>query len=190
MASLDDIYDELLAMDAARVRPPVQAWRPALTGNIDIRIAADGTWHHEGAPIRRESLVRLFASILRRDPEGYCLVTPAERLFINVEDAPFIAVDLEIKGAGDTQSLLFLTNVGDAVVMDPAHPLRMGGDAREPRPYILVRDRLEARISRAVFYRLVNLAEARVNASATASGGDGTVFSVRSAGCWFDLGTA
>lgn len=190
MASLDQIYDELIALDAARVRPPVQSWQPAVTGNIDIRIAVDGVWHHEGRPIQRESLVRLFASILRLDPEGYCLVTPAERLFITVEDAPFIAVDLEIKGADDTQSLLFVTNVGDAVALDVSHPLRLGGSPNEPRPYVMVRDGLEARVSRAVFYRLVGLAVARFAPSAAAMAGEGTLFSVRSSGCWFDLGTA
>lgn len=190
MASLDQIYDELVALDAARARPPVQNWQPAVTGTIDIRIAVDGIWHHEGRPIQRQSLVRLFASILRLDPEGYCLVTPAERLFITVEDAPFIAVDLEIKGAGDTQSLLFVTNVGDAVVLDVSHPLRLGGSANEPRPYVMVRDGLEARVSRAVFYRLVGLAVARSEPLAAAMEGEGTLFSVRSSGCWFDLGTA
>jgi len=181
------IYDTLLALDAERARPPVHAWHPTRTGRIDIRIAADGLWYHEGAPIRRTALVRLFASILRLDPDGYCLVTPAERLFVTVDDAPFIAVDFEIKGTGLDQRVLFVTNVGDAVPLDDAHPLRVGGHVDAPRPYVMVRDGLEARISRAVFYRLVDLAVARDRPDAPA--GEGDVISIRSAGSWFDLGT-
>jgi len=109
--TVTDLFDTLLQLAADKRRPPVGSWHPARTGRIDIRIAADGSWYHEGAPIRRPGLVKLFASILRRDPDGYCLVTPAEKLLIQVDDAPFVAVDMEVKGAGQAQSLLFVTNV-------------------------------------------------------------------------------
>jgi uncharacterized protein len=158
MTAVESLFDQLAALAADRRRPPVGSWQPARTGRIDIRIAADGSWYHDGGPIRRPALVKLFASILRRDPDGYCLVTPAEKLLIEVEDVPFIAVDMEVKGEGTKQSLLFLTNVDDCSIADVAHPIRVADDAAGPRPYVMVRDGLEARISRPVYYRLVALA--------------------------------
>lgn len=130
--------------------------------NYDIRIARDGTWYHEGTPIGRTGLVKLFASVLRRDDKGdYWLITPAERGRIVVEDAPFLAVELQVRGTGPDQELAFRTNLDDWVVAGPDHPLRteIDPDTGEPRPYILVRDNLEARITRPVFYELVDRAE-------------------------------
>jgi hypothetical protein len=134
-----------------------------------MRIARDGTWFHHGAPIGRPALVKLFSTVLKRDEAGdYWLITPAERGRIAVEDAPFVAVELKAEGAGLDQKLSFRTNVDDWVTAGAAHPIQVRagleadrdlGDA--PRPYILVRDRLEARIGRAVFYELVDLASER-----------------------------
>ncbi len=157
---VDSLFDELLALKAGQKLPPVASWNPPREGRIDIRIAADGTWYHQGEPIRRPALVKLFSSILRRDPDGYCLVTPGEKLLIEVEDAPFLATDVEAKGAGPDQQLLFVTNVGDYVLADAAHPIRLEGSPDRPRPYLQVRDGLDALISRPAYYRLVDLCEA------------------------------
>lgn len=159
MERVNALFDELVALEADRKRPPVSLWHPVREGRIDIRIDHDGSWYHEGELIRRQSLVKLFSTILRRDPDGYCLVTPAERLLIEVADVPFVAVDVEVKGAGRDQQLLFVTNVDDYVLADQAHPIRIGGAPDRPRPYVLVRDGLEALIGRAVYYRLVELCE-------------------------------
>jgi hypothetical protein len=158
MNAVDVLFDTLAALEADRSRPPVADWHPAHVGRIDIRIAADGTWYHDGGPIRRPALVKLFASILRHDADGYCLVTPAEKLLIQVEDAPFLAVDMEHKGAGADQSLLFVTNVEDCAIADAAHPIRVTHIDGAPRPYVMIRDGLEARIARPVYYRLIERA--------------------------------
>lgn len=138
-------------------RPPVHLWNPEATGDIDIRIARDGTWHHEGRPIPRPELVALFASILRREGERYFLVTPAEKVAITVEDAPFVAVDVSAEGQGRDQRLSFETNLGERVMAGPEHPIRVEIDPKtgEPAPYVMVRDGLEARIDRKSFYRMV-----------------------------------
>jgi hypothetical protein len=131
-------------------------------GDFDIRIARDGSWHYKNSPIGRKELVCLFASVLRRDPDGaYVLETPVERGTITVEDAPFIAVELFWKHEGDQQVLSFRTNMDELVTADAQHPIRVQLDprTREPRPYVMVRPGLEARINRAVFYELVALAE-------------------------------
>ncbi len=155
---INDLFDQLQAAQANKKLPPVNQWQPERQGRIDIRIAADGTWYHEGAPIRRQGLVKLFSTVLRKDPDGYCLVTPAEKLLIDVDDAPFVAVAMEVRGQGRGTDLLFTTNVEDHVVADAEHPLRVEEPDGEPRPYVMVRDGLEALINRAVFYRLVELA--------------------------------
>ena len=153
--------DRLAASASAtsgKALPPVHLWTPPFQGDIDITIARDGTWWHEGRPILREALVRLFASILRRDPERYVLVTPVECVGITVEDAPFVAVDVDVVGTGETQSLTFHTNVGDTVVAGPDAPLRVESDPQTeaPSPYVMVRAGLEARIDRKTFYRLAD----------------------------------
>jgi len=145
---------------AGRGLPPVDKWHPAHCGDIDIRIARDGTWFHQGRPIVRKELVRLFSTILRKDPDGFVLVTPAEKLRIVVEDAPFLAVLLDVSGSGGSQKLLFTTNVGDQSEAGSANPIRVVSDPEtgEPAPYVHVRKGLEARIARAVFYQLADLA--------------------------------
>ncbi len=141
-------------------------------GDFDIRIARDGTWFHEGAPIRRLPLVKLFATVLQRDGEGvYWLQTPVEKGRITVEDAPFVAVELSVSGTGQNQTLRFRTNLDDWVEAGPEHPLRLSAplesaeapespkssESRGPSPYILVREGLEARILRPVYYHLADL---------------------------------
>jgi hypothetical protein len=136
-----------------------------LCGDFDIRIGRDGTWYYHGSPIGRKPLVRLFASVLRREDDGgYWLVTPAERGRILVDDAPFVAVGLEVSGEGRGQALRFRTNLDEEVTADAAHPLRVATDpdTAEPNPYILVRDGLEAKLLRPVFYDLVALGESRI----------------------------
>jgi hypothetical protein len=145
---------------AQRSLPPVDRWKPAHCGDIDIRIARDGTWFHMGSPIGRRELVRLFSTILRRDGDDYVLVTPAEKMRILVEDAPFLAVLMDVEGHGRDQRLVFTTNVGDVAVADADNPIRVETDtvSEAPAPYVHVRRGLEARIARAVFYQLADLA--------------------------------
>jgi hypothetical protein len=148
-------------ISAAKTRgsPPVHLWNPPFCGDIDMRIARDGTWFYEGTPINRPGLVKLFSSILRKEGEDYFLVTPVEKAGIKVADAPFVAVDFEVKGAGTTQEITFLTNVGDGTVAGADLPLRVERDADtgEPSPYVRVRANLDALIDRKSFYRLVDL---------------------------------
>jgi len=145
----------------ARGLPPVQDWNPPFCGHLDMRIARDGTWFYEGTPIRRPALVRLFSTILRRDGDDYFLVTPVEKVGITVDDAPFVAVDVEAEGGGPDQALRFETNVGDYVTAGPDHPIRVERDPEtgEPAPYVLVRANLEALIDRKSFYRLVEMGD-------------------------------
>lgn len=133
---------------------------PVECGDIDMRISRDGTWFYHGSPIGRKPLVQLFSKVLRREPDGhFYLVTPAERARISVEDAPFVAVELDVAGAGRDQALTFRTNVEDTVTADAQHPIRVVLDPAtgEPSPYVLVRDGLEARLNRTVFYQMVEL---------------------------------
>lgn len=146
--------------EGGSTRPPLHLWHPPLSGDIDIRIAADGSWYHEGTRFQRHALVRLFASILRREGDAYFLVSPVEKWQLTVEDAPFVAIDCEVIGEGRDQQLVFTTNVGDRVHCNAEHPLRIVTDpvTGEPSPYVLVRDGLEAKIVRSVYYRLVEQA--------------------------------
>lgn len=145
----------------ARGKPPVHLWNPPYSGDMDMQILRDGTWVHEGGAIRRMGLVKLFASILRKDGDGYVLVTPVEKWGITVEDAPFVALDFEVTGEGTAQSITFFTNVEDATTADADHPIRVEQDPEtgEPAPYVMVRDGLEARMDRKSFYRLIELGE-------------------------------
>ena len=163
------------AAGATRGLPPVHLWNPPHCGEIDIRIRRDGSWLHEGAVIGRPALVRLFSTVLRKDPDGYYLVTPVEKLRITVEDAPFVAVRVDRVA----DALVFATNVGDLAEAGPENPLRVETDGATgaPSPYVHVRRGLEARLSRPVFYELVEMAEAR-----------GDRLAVVSRGIWFDLG--
>jgi hypothetical protein len=150
---------EIARLAEARKLPPVESWNPAHCGPSDMRIARDGTWFHEGSPIGRPAMVRLFSTILRREPDGsYVLVTPAEKLDIEVEDAPFVAVEMKSEGEGRDRSLAFRLNTGDLVVAGPEHRLRFAADADGPHPYLHVRAGLEALVARSVYYELVELA--------------------------------
>ena len=137
--------------------PPVHLWNPPFCGDIDMRIARDGTWFYLGTPIGRPELVRLFSGIIRKDGADYFLVTPVEKVGITVDDAPFVAVDFTRRADG----IEFVTNVGDRVVAGPDHPIRVVRDAEtgEPSPYVLIRRNLEALIDRKSFYRLVDIGE-------------------------------
>ena len=156
---MNEAFDTLMKAADDRKLPPVEQWRPQRVGDIDIRITADGRWFHDGSEIKRQRLVDLFATILRRDPDGYCLVTPAEKLHIRVDDAPFVAIDMESTGEGRERRLILTTNVGDHVLVDAAHPITVLDNEGEPRPYVEVRGGLRALIARSVFYRLVDLGE-------------------------------
>lgn len=140
-------------------RPPVHLWNPPFCGDLDIVIKRDGTWLYQGTPIGRAPLVKLFSSILRREGDAYFLVTPAEKVGITVEDAPFVAVDVVADGTGQMMALTFETQVGEIVTADARHPIRLvrAAATEEPAPYVEVRDGLEALIDRKTFYRLVDL---------------------------------
>lgn len=138
---------------------PVHLWNPAFCGDLDMRIARDGTWFYLGTPIGRAPLVKLFANILKREGDRYFLVTPVEKVGIRVDDVPFVAVDFDVAGEGDTQTVTFVTNIGDRATAGPDHPLRVIRDPTtgEPSPYVMIRAGLEARIDRKSFYRMVEL---------------------------------
>ena len=166
------------AASGDKALPPVDKWNPANCGDIGMEILADGTWKHEGTRITRESLVKLFATILRKDEDGQTyLVTPVEKIVVKVEDAPFTAIRADRVGDGANQTIVFTTNVGDIITAGPDHPLRVDRRREEPRPYIHVRGRLEARILRAPFYELVEWSEPR----------NGKL-GVWSNSAWFELG--
>lgn len=145
--------------DPGRGLPPVHLWNPPYCGEIDIRIARDGTWFHEGTPIGRPALVRLFAGILKREGDRHYLVTPVEKVGITVDDAPFVATDFHVTGQAEGQSVTFVTSIGDEATAGPDHALRVPRDpvSGEPAPYIHIRAGLEALIDRKSFYRMVDL---------------------------------
>ncbi|CAN7409309.1 DUF1285 domain-containing protein [Pararhizobium sp. LjRoot238] len=163
--------------------PPVDRWNPPFCGDIDMEIRADGTWFYMGTPIGRQPLVRLFSTVLRKDEDGKTyLVTPVEKVGIRIADAPFVAVEMNMTQREGKQVLTFRTNVGDVVEAGPEHALRfvIHGENRELKPYLHVRGGLEALVSRAVMYDLVELGETetidRVEMFAVRSGG--AVFAV------------
>lgn len=165
--------------------PPVEKWNPEHCGEIDIVIKRDGTWFHEGTPIGRARLVRLFSTVLRREGDDYFLVTPVEKMQITVEDAPFVAVLMRREGEGKSQKLVFTTNVGDEVAAGPDHPIdfRKAPETGDGAPYVEVRAGLEARVARSVFYELVELGETReIDGEET--------FGVASDGVFFSFGPA
>ena len=139
--------------------PPVEKWNPTHCGDSEMRIARDGTWYHQGSPIGRPAMVRLFSTILRREADGsHVLVTPVEKLDIEVEDAPFIAVEMKAEGTGRDSKLAFRLNTGDLVTAGPEHPLRFVEDNDGPRPYLVVRGGMEALVVRSVYYELAERA--------------------------------
>lgn len=153
--SLDAIVQHI----GARRLPPVDTWHPPHRGHSGIRIARDGTWFHEGGPIARRDMVRLFSTVLRREPDGrHVLVTPTEKLDIDVEDAPFQAVEMRSHGEEQGREIAFALDTGDIVLLDAEHRLIMRGDDTGPRPYLHVRGGLEARIARNVYYELAAIA--------------------------------
>jgi hypothetical protein len=169
--------------DPSKGLPPVDKWNPPFCGDIDMEIRADGTWFYMGTPIGRHPLVRLFSTVLRKDEDGKTyLVTPVEKVGIRVEDAPFVAVEMVVTGEGAGQTLTFRTNVGDVAEAGPDHELRfvIEGENQELKPYLHIRGNLEALVSRAVMYDLVELGEqAEIEGRA--------MFCIRSGGVLFDV---
>lgn len=156
--------EELLKAAGERGKPPVERWTPPYCGDIGLAIRSDGTWMYQMSPIGRMALVKLFASVLRRDADGrHYLVTPAEKVDVAVADAPFLAVEMEVRGEGEEQDLIFRTNVDDIVTCGPEHPLRFAREAGSGglKPYLLVRGRLEALVTRSLYYDLVEMAAPR-----------------------------
>ncbi len=182
MSELEQIQRDIEA--AAAQSAARRQWRPAREGEIDIRIAADGSWYHEGRVFQRDALVRLFAGVLYREDDDFFLLTPAEKLHIKVDDAPFVATLVERIVEDGQQAIVFTTNIGERIPLDAAHPLRVDidPDSREPRPYIHVRDDLDALISRSAFYDLINYA------AETERDGE-RYLSVTSLGETFDIGS-
>ncbi|MGE0023537.1 MAG: DUF1285 domain-containing protein [Hyphomicrobium sp.] len=172
--------EELLKQAGAASAAPVERWDPPYCGDIGLAIAGDGRWLYQGSVIARPALVKLFARVLRRDADGrYHLVTPAEKVDVAVADAPFLAVEMQVAGEGREQALVFRTNVDDVVTCGAEHPLRFveGEPGAGLKPYLNVRGRLEALVTRALVYDLVDLAAA----------GDGGRLGVWSAGAFFPL---
>lgn len=150
---------DIARLAAEKKLPPVESWNPAHCGTSGMRIARDGSWYHGGSPIGRPAMVRLFSTILRREPDGgFVLVTPVEKLDIKVEDAPFVAIELKSEGKGQDRSLAFRLNTGDIVVAGPDHPLRFSERQDGPHPYLEVRKGLDALVARPVYYEMAELA--------------------------------
>lgn len=157
----------------SRGMPPVEKWNPPFCGDLDIRIATDGSWYYLGSPISRAPLVRLFASVLRKDDDGrHYLVTPVEKVGISVEDAPFVGVELHAEGQGPARKLVLRTNVGDVVTIDADHPMRFEAEAGTGglKPYVRIRGRLDALLARPLLYELAEMIEDREATGETHSG--------------------
>jgi uncharacterized protein len=169
---------ELQQLIDRRQLPPVDQWNPEQCGHSGMRIARDGTWYHEGAPIHRPAMVRLFSTVLRREADGrHVLVTPAEKLDVDVETTAFRAIQMTREGEGASQRIAFALDSGDAVILGPDHPLRIVAGEHGPSPRLLIRHGLEAELTRAVYYELAELALAH----------DGEVPGVWSDGVFFPL---
>jgi len=155
---------DLAKLIGERTHPPVDRWNPEHCGQSDMRIAADGTWFHLGTPITRPAMVRLFSTVLRREPDGsHVLVTPVEKLSIEVEVTAFRATAMTSEGQGESRRIAFELDSGDAVILGPDHPLTIGGDAHAPSPRLAVRHGLEALIARPLYYELAEIALAENN---------------------------
>ena len=183
MSELEQLLSDI---EAAELKSLARKnWKPERQGTIDIRIGVDGTWYHQGRPFQRPQLTKMFASILGREGDDYFLLTPAEKLSIQVDDAPFVASIVEKIDDGEHTALVFTTNLGERIVADERHPVRVEIDSisDQPRPYINVRDGLEALIGRNAFFELVSMADTREQ--------DGKLFfSITSMGTEFILGRA
>lgn len=184
--SLEEVLKAIAPQGLDGKLPPVDVWNPERSSDIDMEIRADGSWWHEGTKIKRERLVKLFSRILRRDEDGsYWLVTPYEKVVVHVEDAPFMAIRVDRSGVpGPDQTLVFKTNLGDVTLAGPQAQLRVKTDPEtlEPAPYVLVRGRLEAKLTRPVFYELADMA--------VESDDQSSVLGVWSQGAFFELGPA
>ena len=157
--------EELQKLAEERHLPPVDQWNPDNCGHSGMRIARDGTWYHDGRPIRRPAMVRLFSTILRREPDGsHVLVTPVEKLQIDVDASPFRAIGMRSDGEGRTRRIAFVLDSGDAVILGKDHPLRLEPGENGPSPRLLVRHGLEAELARPVYYELAEIAIAEDNA--------------------------
>lgn len=172
-SQVSGILDHLAKGATEAGRPPAERAQPPYCGDIGLRIRADGTWLYQNSPIRRDRLVKLFAGVLHKELDGRTyLVTPAEKVDVVVEDAPFLAVEMEVQGTGEDQQLVFKTNVDDIVACGPVHPLRFSAQAPGGglKPYVLVRGRLEALLTRALVYDLADLAVERTHEGRTQTG--------------------
>lgn len=150
---------ELQTLIDQRLLPPVDQWNPQRCGHSEMRIARDGTWFHQGSPINRPAMVRLFSTVLRREPDGsHVLVTPVEKLEIEVESTAFRAVEMQTEGSGEAREIAFKLNSGDAVIAGVRHPLKLVDGEHGPSPRIDVRHGLEAELSRAIYYELAEIA--------------------------------
>jgi uncharacterized protein len=180
-----DSLTNALSRTASRRAPPVERWNPPFCGELDMRIAADGTWFYCKTPIGRPALVRLFASVLKREGDRYFLVTPVEKCAIQVEDAPFLAVELKIEQSPSGRVLHFRTNVDDWVACGPQHPLRFTTQTGTGgiKPYLHVRRDLWAKVTRALLFDLVDLGEER-------EVDGGVMFGVVSMGTFFAMAPA
>lgn len=159
MTSLDSIEQ---AMQKQPRKPPIDKWHPPLSGDIDIRIDSRGDWYHEGTQIKRQPLINLFASILRRENDGeYYLVTPVEKWRIRVEDTPLIVIDMEIVSPGEQQKIIFRLNTDELVPLDANYDLNIENANTEPHPILRLNHGLSARLATAVFYRLIDVAQER-----------------------------
>ncbi|HEX6740734.1 MAG TPA: DUF1285 domain-containing protein [Sphingomicrobium sp.] len=157
LAELQRLIDE-------RRLPPVDRWNPERCGHSGMRIARDGTWYHDGAPILRPAMVRLFSTVLRREPDGrHLLVTPVEKLEIEVEGTAFRAIEMTSEGQGRSRRIAFSLDSGDALILGPEHPLIVTQTEQGPSPRVAVRHGLEAELTRAVYYELAELALAECN---------------------------
>ena len=184
-AAANRLESHAAALGKQRGPAPVHLWDPPFCGDLDMRIAADGSWHYLGSPIGRPAMVRLFASVLKREGDRYFLVTPAEKVGIRVDDAPFLAVEMETQGAGAERTMIFRTNVDDVVRCDAEHSLRFEPEAGTGgiKPYIHIRRDLWGLVTRSLFYDLVALGETR-----TLDGRE--MFGVASAGSFFPMAPA
>ena len=165
--------EHIARLVSATAPAPVERWNPPYCGDIGLEIRSDGTWFHQGRPITRPALVRLFATVLRKDDDGKTyLVTPAEKIDVKVGDAPFLAVELRTEGQGASLNLFLRTNLDDWVRVDPEHPLRFTAEpAGGLKPYVRIRGRLEARLVRPVYLELAALISAESEPPGIWSGG-------------------